>query len=301
VVLLGPTASGKTQWGLELAKKFNGEIISSDSRQLYKKMDIGTAKDPGEWKKHEDGRAYFIGGVPHYLIDFLDPGNNFTVAEFKDEAEKMIHKITARGKVPFLVGGTGLYISAVVDNWLIPRQAPHKKLRKSLEQKRPSELSLLLKSMDPAAAGRIDGQNKRRLIRALEVCILTGEPFSTQRRKGDQQFDCLQIGIENARELLYQRINDRVEAMVEKGLAKEVERLLSQQYSWELPSMSGIGYRQFKEYFEGKISLEEAKNTLKRDTKHFAKRQMTWFRRDKRIKWVKTLAEAENLIKEFLL
>ena len=301
VVLLGPTASGKTAWGLKFAERFLGEIISADSRQMYRKMDIGTAKEPGQWRGSGSDRAYSIQGVRHHLIDFLDPGKSFAVAEFRDAVFQTIPHIYDRGHVPFLVGGTGLYISSVVDNWEIPRVPPNKAMRKSLEEKSEKELSDLLQSIDPDAALNIDPRNKRRVIRALEVSILGGELFSRQQKKGKKLFDALQIGIETPRDVLYDRIERRIDRMMERGLLRELEGLVRQKYDWALPSMSGIGYKEFRPYLEGKSTLETCVEVFKRDTRHFARRQLTWFRRDKTIQWCSTYKEAEKLVEEFLV
>ncbi len=300
IVILGPTASGKTTWGLKLAKKFNGEIISADSRQIYKKMDIGTAKEVGEWRRNGLRKTYYIDDIPHHLIDFLDPGKQFTVAEFRDKAVKYAKLIHKEKRLPLIVGGTGLYIHSVVDNLKIPKIAPNKKLRKSLEEKSGEELIKLLGTFDPKTAESVDKKNIRRIIRAIEVCILSGVPFSEQQKKGEPIFDVLQIGIDVHREVLYNRIDERVDEMMKLGLLKEVESLLKQKYGWKLSSMSGIGYKQFKDYFEKKISLDESIETLKRDTRRYAKRQMTWFKRDERIKWCKEYNEAEKLVEKFL-
>jgi len=304
IVILGPTASGKTDWSLRLAHKHKGEIISADSRQIYKKMDIGTAKEIGDWQWHVSfnglRRTYHVEGVPHHLLDFLDPGKRFSAAEFRDRAVKYMKMAHKHKRLPIVAGGTGLYISTLVDNFRIPRIPPNKKLRKSLEEKDLEELMELLHTLDEKTAKNIDKKNKRRIVRALEVCIMTGEPFSEQQKKGDPVFDFLQIGIKISKEKLDERINLRVDQMIENGLIEEIEGLLKQKYSWELPSMSGIGYRQFKDYFDGNISLEEAVEALKRDTRRFARRQMTWFKRDKRIQWVETFEEAQELVKKFL-
>ncbi|MBD3311064.1 MAG: tRNA (adenosine(37)-N6)-dimethylallyltransferase MiaA [Candidatus Magasanikbacteria bacterium] len=300
IVILGPTACGKTSWSLKLSKKFNGEVISADSRQIYKKMDIGTAKEPGEWKRNGLRKTYYIEGIPHHLLDFLDPGKRFTVAEFRDKALKYAKMAQKNDRIPIIAGGTGLYIQSIVDNYRIPRIPPNKKLRQSLEEKQNKELVRLLEKMDQKAAKRIDRNNKRRIIRALEVCILSGESFSEQREKGEPLFETLQIGIDVPREVLYDRINMRVDEMMKMGLLKEIEGLLKQKYSWSLPSMSGIGYRQFKGYFEGEKKLEECVNLLKRDTRRYAKRQIAWFKRDQRINWMSDYEEAEKLVKTFL-
>ncbi len=300
IVLLGPTASGKTEWSLKLAKKFNGDIISADSRQIYQKMNIGTAKAEGEWRRIGLRKTYFVSDIAHHLVDFLDPGKFFTVAEFRDKGIKYVKLAIKQNKLPMIVGGTGLYISSVVDNFTIPRVAPNNKLRKSLSTKSNEELMALLTTLDPVAAEVIDKNNKRRVIRALEVSILTGEPFSGQKTKGETVFNILQIGIETPKELLHERIEKRVDKMIKAGILDEIKGLLKQKYHWDLPSMSGIGYKQFKGFLEGKYDLEEAKKLLIRDTKRYAKRQLTWFKRDKSIKWVKTYNEAEKLVQGFI-
>lgn len=301
IVLVGPTASGKTDWSLRLAKKYNGEIIMADSRQIYKKMNIGTAKEPGEWRWVGFRRVYHIQDVPHYLVDFLDPGKFFTMAEFKEEAIKRIQACLKNGCQPIVAGGTGLYVLSLVDNLQIPKVAPNRKLRKSLEEKNNDELMQWLEKLDPETAQSVDHCNKRRIIRALEVCILSGKPFSQHEKRGRPLFDFLQIGIEVPRDILYERINTRVDNMMKLGLLKEVEGLIKQKYSWSLPSMSGIGYQQFKDFFDKKITLDQAVENLKQDTRHYAKRQLTWFKRDERIKWVEKYEEAEKLVNKFLL
>ncbi|KKW42896.1 MAG: tRNA dimethylallyltransferase [Candidatus Magasanikbacteria bacterium GW2011_GWA2_56_11] len=300
IVILGPTTAGKTALALELAGKINGEIISADSRQIYKKMDIGTAKVKGEWRRNGLRRTYFVEDVPHHLVDFLDPGKTFTVAEFRDKAIKYTKLAYKEQRVPMIVGGTGLYISSVIDNFVIPRVSPNNKLRQSLSEKDAADLMELLGKLDPAAAKKIDPHNKRRIIRALEVCILTGEQFSGQAKRGDQLFDVLQVGISLPRDVLYERIGRRVDEMMETGLLKEVEALLKQKYGWHLPSMNGIGYRQFRGYFEAGKPIEQCVAELKRDTRQYARRQLTWFRRDKRIQWCESSAEADELIAKFL-
>ncbi len=300
IVVLGPTASGKTDLGIFLAKKFNGEIISADSRQVYKKMEIGTAKPKGEWQNSSAG--YLVSGVPHYMMDIVDPGKTFTLADYKKQSIFHIKDITKRGKLPIVVGGTGLYIWAIVDNLDIPKMPPKKKLRESFEQKTLSELVEMLKQIDPESALKIDLKNPRRVIRALEVYINTGESFFSQRAKSAPLFDVLQLGIQLPREDLYNRINQRCEDQIKAGLVVEVENLIKQRYGWGLSSMSGIGYRQIGYYLRGETKLEEAIEIFKRDTRRYAKKQMTWFKRDKRIKWLgaNSLKDVEKLINNFL-
>ncbi len=302
VVVLGPTGAGKTSLSIDLARRFNGEIISADSRQIYKKMDIGTAKVPGRWGKHAQTKesVFLYEKIPHYLVDFIDPGQDFTLAQFKESAVKRAYEISQRGCLPLLVGGTGLYIHAVVDNLLIPAVPPNKKLRSSLEQKTNEQLVSLLQKLDPMIVKTVDHKNQRRLIRALEVCIWTGRPFSEQQKKGEPFFNALQLGLNVPRPELHRNIDQRAEQMMKDGLLEEVRALVKQRYGWHLPAMSGTGYRQFAEYFAGKIDLGTVVEILKRDTRRYARRQMTWFGRDERIKWIKDNREAFELMEKFL-
>ncbi|MFH1671270.1 MAG: tRNA (adenosine(37)-N6)-dimethylallyltransferase MiaA [Candidatus Portnoybacteria bacterium] len=278
IVVLGPTASGKSSLAVRLAKEFNGEIVSADSRQIYKEMDIGTAKITKEEME----------GVPHYLIDVVRPDQGFTLAQFKKKAIEIIKDIQKRGKLPFLVGGTGLYIQSVVDNLNIPEVKPNQKLREKLEKQTSEKLFNQLKKLDPESAKTIDGNNKRRIIRALEVCLLTKKPFSEQRKKGRPLFDTLQIGLSVEHKILERRIKQRAEKMVRDGLVKEVEKL-AKKYDPGLPAMSGIGYQ-----------LPISKEAISLQTRQYARRQMTWFKRDKRIHWVKDYPEAKILVGKIL-
>jgi tRNA dimethylallyltransferase len=284
VILLGPTASGKTAWGIALAKRFNGEIISADSRQVYRGMDIGTAKDTS---------------FPQHLIDIIDPNTTMSVAEYKALAVQKIHDIASQDKVPFLVGGTAQYLYALVDNWDIPEVPPQKDIRTVLEAKSLAVLQAELQKKDPDALLFLDPKNKRRLVRALEVIAATGQPFSKQRKKSPPLFDMLLLGIDVPREELNRRIDTRVDDMIRQGLVDEV-RQLAARYGWDAPGMNGIGYRQFKEYTEGKEILAEAIFRLKHDTRDVAKRQMTWFRKDKNIHWLHTIRDAESFVQSFL-
>lgn len=306
IVILGPTAAGKTDLGLALAKEFNGEVVSADSRQIYKKMDIGTAKPKADFRLQSSdfGRGvYTVDGVPHHLMDIVDPGEDFSLADYKKAALLAINDILSRGKVPIIVGGTGLYIRALVDNFDIPKIEPSKKLRQQLEKKTLPQLVSLLKKIDPASAQKVDLKNPRRVLRALEVFILSGEPFFKQRTKSAPLFNALQIGISLPRAELFARIDRRVEAQMKAGLVAETQKLARQKYGWRLPSMSGIGYKQVGLYLRGEKSLAEAEEILKRDSRRYAKRQMTWFNKDKRIHWLSggDYAAARNLVKEFLL
>ncbi len=297
LIILGPTASGKTDLGLALAKRFNGEIINADSRQVYQEMNIGTAKPTGKWIDDN----YLVEGVPHHLMDIITPNEEFTLSDFKTRAEAAINSILQHGKLPIIVGGTGLYVWALVDNLQIPAVAPNMELRQKLERKPLAELVEMLQKIDPESAATVDLQNPRRVLRALEVALGSGESFAVQQKKGPALYNILQIGIDLPRELLYARINDRVDKQMSDGLLNEATKL-SQKYSWDLPSMSSIGYRQMGYYLRGEMKLLEAVEILKRDTRHYAKRQQTWFKRDARIHWIKNgdVVAASKTVKKFL-
>lgn len=309
VVILGPTASGKTDLGIALAKEFsakggpasggNGEIINADSRQVYKEMNIATAK-PSKDAICKRGE-YCVGGVPHHLIDIVSPNQEFSLADFKIKAEKAITDIVARGKLPIIVGGTGLYIWALTDNLNIPKIAPNKKLRAGLGKKPLAELVKLLRNIDPASAAKVDLKNPRRVLRALEVAISSGDSFVAQTTKSQPKYITLLVGLNWPRAELVERINKRVDMQIARGLVEETKKL-SQKYSWTLPSMSGIGYKQLRPYLEGKSSLAEAVERIKIDTRQYSKRQMTWFKRDKKIKWIEknNIKEAKELVKGFI-
>ncbi|MFA5071803.1 MAG: tRNA (N6-isopentenyl adenosine(37)-C2)-methylthiotransferase MiaB [Candidatus Paceibacterota bacterium] len=272
VVVLGPTASGKTDLAIDLAKKFSGEIVTADSRTIYKGMDIGTAK-PKELK-----------GVPHYLIDIVSPDEDFNVALFKQEAVKKINEIIEKGKLPILVGGTGLYIKSIIENLDFPSVKADEKLRNKLEKKGTEELFEMYKSLDKEGAIRIDKNNRRRLIRAIEVSLSIKEPFFKERKK-EPIYDVLQLGIKINKKELEERIKKRVDLMIKQGLEKEV-RKLSNKYGFNISPMQTIGYREWEDYFNKKESLENTIEKIKTNTIKFAKRQMTWFKKDKTIKWI---------------
>ncbi|MBU1292116.1 tRNA (adenosine(37)-N6)-dimethylallyltransferase MiaA [Patescibacteria group bacterium] len=281
IIILGPTASGKSSLAVKLAQKFNGEIVSADSRQIYKEMDIGTAKIT---KKE-------MQGIPHHLIDIIKPNQEFSLAQFKKKATKIIKDIQKRDKLPFLVGGTGLYIQSVVDNLQIPKTKPNKKLRNKLESKTNQELYNQLKKLDPQALKIIDKNNQRRMVRALEVCLITGQPFSQQKHKGPKLFDILQIGLNPDIKIIDKRINQRVKQMIKAGLLEEVEKLIKK-YGSKPYSMSGIGYKE--------ALLDNSEELIKIHTKQYARRQMSWFRRDKKIKWIKDYKKAKKMIINFI-
>ena len=280
LVIVGPTAVGKTALSLHLAESLDGEIVSADSRLFYRGMDVGTAKPTfGERAR-----------VPHHLIDIAAPDETVGLAEFQERAYSAIADIHARGRLPLLVGGTGQYVRAVVEGWRIPRVPPDLALRAELEAQAGREgataLHARLIQLDPAAAQRIDYRNVRRVIRALEVCLITGRPISEQQRKQSPPYRILQVGLTMERTALYARADRRVEAMMDANLEDEVRRLLEAGYGWSLPAMSGLGYVQFRPYFEGRATLDEVVVEIKRATHRFIRRQYNWFRlSDPAIQW----------------
>jgi tRNA dimethylallyltransferase len=276
LVLVGPTAVGKTAISLELARRFGGEIISADSRLFYRGMDIGTAKPtPAE-------RV----AVPHHLIDLCDPDEIISLGQYRRLAYRAIDDVLARGLLPILVGGTGQYVMAVVEGWGIPEVAPQPELRAALESLGGDEAARWLRALDPEAEARIDPRNVRRVVRALEVTLTTGRPISALQRKTPPPYDTLIIGLARGRRSLYERIDARVDAMMAGGLLDEVRRLHETGYGRELPSMSGLGYRQLAAHLAGEMTLEEAVERIKFETHRFARQQATWFRRDDpRIVW----------------
>ncbi len=308
IAIVGPTASGKTSFGIEIAKRYEGEIISVDSRQIYQKMNIGTAKAVGEWKGVDDsldamvegGKALLIEGVAHWGIDLVSPDTPYSAADFKKYAEKKIDEILKRGKVPVLVGGTGFWLQALIDNYTLTETASDDVLRANLEEKGKGELFAQLKRVDPKTAEVIDRENKRKLVRALEVYERTGVAFSSQQNKNDSKYSVLQLGLSVEREVLVERINFRVDQMIAEGLVDEV-RDLEKDYGCEIESMTSIGYRQICMFLQNKISLKEAVDEVKKDTRRYAKRQMTWFRRDDRIVWVEDIDQATSFVNQFLL
>jgi tRNA dimethylallyltransferase len=279
LIITGATAVGKSALALKLAQKFNGEIISADSRQVYTGMDIATAKpSPEELKR-----------VPHHLIDVVKPDAPFTLADFQELATQAIEAVLSRQRLPMLVGGTLLYINALAEGYNLPRLAPDLIFRQQLEaraaQAGVEKLYAELVALDPAAAAQIIPNNVRRIIRALEVYHLTGKLFSEAYSKTTPDYQILKIGLTMEREKLYQRADARIEQMFEAGLIAEVERLLAQGYDPALPAMSGVGYGQVVAYLRGEMTLEAAKERMRFVTHRYIRQQYTWFRRDPEIQW----------------
>ena len=271
IVIIGPTAVGKTEISLRLAEIFNGEIISADSRLFYRGMDIGTAKPTQEERDR----------IPHYLIDVSAPDQVWSLALYLPEAYNIIRDIQERGHLPFLVGGTGQYIQAIIEGWDLPAVQPDPGLRgvlnKWAEQIGVNGLRQRLQVLDPEAAEGIDGPNLRRMIRAMEVILTSGEKFSQQKGKSGSLFNILQIGLNRPREELYQRIDQRIDRMINDGLVKEVEKLMEKGYSPELSSMSAIGYKQIVSFLREEITLEEAINQIRSKTRKYVRQQTNWF------------------------
>ena len=272
IIILGPTAVGKTELSLRLAEKMEGEIISADSRLFYRGMDIGTAKPSIEDRKR----------VIHHLIDIANPDDDFSLALFQFKAKNAIKAIHRKGKIPFLVGGTGQYIKAVIEEWQPPAQPPNFNLRNILE-KWAVEIGVFgihdkLKIIDPIAAESIQPQNIRRTVRALEVIFQTGKRFSSQKVKGNCPYKIFQIGLIRTRMELYKRIDDRIDQMISEGFIEEVKGLLIKGYSPHLPSMSAIGYKQVAAYINGEITIDEAVILMRRLTRQFVRRQANWFK-----------------------
>jgi tRNA dimethylallyltransferase len=299
VIILGPTAVGKTEASLQLAERLNAEIISADSRLLYRGMDIGTAKpSPAELQR-----------VRHHLIDVSEPDEVWSLAMYLQALHDAIEDIHARGCLAIMVGGTGQYIRALVEGWHIPEVKPDPKLRAALEawadEIGPGELYARLQYLDPEAATRIEPQNLRRTIRALEVILTTGQQFSSQRESRDCVYRVLMLGLQRPRDELYPRIDARIDQMLENGLIEETQALLDQGYSLDLPPLSAIGYKQVIQYLHGKISLDEVVVQMKRITRRFVRRQANWFKPDdEAIHWFAaegdTIKNMEGTINEFL-
>jgi len=282
VAIVGPTAVGKTGLAVQLGKRFEVEVVSADSRQVYRYMDVGTAKPSPEQRRC----------VPHHLVDIVAPDQPISLAEYQELAHRAITAVLKRGRLPLLVGGTGQYVWAVIENWLVPRVPPQPSLRRCLEcearRKGPRSLHARLRAVDPKAAMKIHPNNVRRVIRALEVFEVTGRPISEQQGKGPPRYRSLVIGLTGSRCWLYKQADARVDRMLEQGLIEETRELLASGYSPDLPALSSLGYKQIIDYLQSKCSLQEAICAIKSETHRFIRQQYTWFREnDQRIHWFK--------------
>jgi len=274
IAVVGATASGKTSYAIELAKKINGEIISADSRLVYKGMDIGTAKPTIDEMQE----------IPHYMIDVVEPEYNYSVGLYVKEAQKHITNIISRGKVPIVVGGTGLYFRVLLENYDLPDVKPDYELRKELSSYSYEELLEMLTKLDEKAANSVEKNDKKKLIRYIEIIKLAGKPLDLVRGVKEKEFNVEWVGLNFPREILYDRINKRVDLMIEQGLIDETKKLL-QKHGRISNITDTIGYREVLSYLDGELSLDEAKDKLKQNTRNYAKRQLTWFRKNEQINW----------------
>ena len=288
IVIVGPNASGKTDLAIKLAKKFNGEIISADSRQVYRGLDIGTGKATKKEQKI----------IKHHLIDVASPKRDYNVSHFKKEVTATIKLIIKKGKLPFLVGGTGFWVQAVVDNLNLPIVKPNKVLRLKLKNKTSQQLLIMLKKLDPTRAKNIDPQNPYRLIRAIEIVKATHRPIP--ELKSNSPYNVLMIGITHTREKLHKKIGQRLKKRLKQGLISEVKRLHKNGVSWQRLNNFGLEYRFVSLYLQAKLTRQEMSVQLQFAIQNYAKRQMTWFQRDKRIHWNNNLNSASKLCKKFI-
>jgi tRNA dimethylallyltransferase len=284
IVIVGPTASGKSDLAVWLAQKINGEVISADSRQVYKGLDIGSGKITTKEMQ----------GIPHHLLDVANPQDTFTAHDFKEQAEAAIEKILKKKKVPIVAGGTGFYIQTIVDNFLLPEVPPNKKLRKKLQKKNPEELFLILAQLDLRRASTIDVQNPHRLIRAIEIATHLG---SVPEIKKDPKYEVLQIGIETDDEKLKKKIKNRLLARVKKGMVKEAVKLHDEGVTWKRMEELGLEYRYLARFLQKQITEEEMLAQLESEIWHYTKRQKTWFKRDERIMWL-PLTKKQTMLKK---
>ena len=275
IAVVGATASGKSAYAVDLAEKIGGEIISADSRLVYKGMNIGTAKPAIDEMR----------GIPHYMIDIVEPDINYSAGLYAKEAKKHVKDILSRGKTPVIAGGTGLYLRILLEDYKLPDVEPDYKLREELSKLSFDELSQILSDLDKNAVNTLERNDKKKIIRYIEIVKITGLPLSKACGKNDdKEFDIEWIGLNFPREELYERINKRVDLMVEQGLVEETKYLLKK-YGRIPNIVDTIGYKEIISYLDGELTLDEAKNKLKQNTRNYAKRQLTWFRKNENIKW----------------
>jgi tRNA dimethylallyltransferase len=283
IVILGPTATGKSDVAVQLAKDFNGEIISADSRQVYKGMDLGS----GKITKKE------MLGIPHYLLDIVKPQTYFSVAKYKDLADKAIEKIIKKEKIPIICGGTGFYIDSIVKNILLPEVPPNQKLRKELEKKTVEQLFNILQKLDPKRASTIDKNNPARLVRAIEIAKVLGTV--PEIKELPQKYDFIFIGLDLSDKILKERISIRLVKRIDKGMIKEISNLHKNGVSWKRLESFGLEYRQTALFLQNKITKEQMIENLNREIWNFVKRQRTWFKANKKIIWISPLKKKEIL------
>ncbi|XOU95042.1 MAG: tRNA (adenosine(37)-N6)-dimethylallyltransferase MiaA [Candidatus Kerfeldbacteria bacterium] len=288
IVIVGPNASGKTSLSIKLAKKFNGEIISADSRQVYKNMDIGT----GKVTKQEQQT------IQHYLIDVASPNKEYNVSHFKKDTLKALKKIYIQNKLPFLVGGTGFWIQAIIDDINLPAVKPNKKLRKQLGNKNSVQLFNILKKLDPSRAKNIDAKNPFRLIRAIEIVKATKKPIAKIKKK--DIYNLLVLGIKHPKNIIQNRINKRLTIRLKQGMISEVKKLHKQGVSWKRMETIGLEYKFISSYLRNNITKQEMKDKIKTSSYKYAKRQLTWFNKDDRINWITSQKEAIKLTNKFI-
>jgi tRNA dimethylallyltransferase len=296
LAIVGPSASGKTALAIEIARQIGGcEAINADSRQVYRNMDIGTAKPTAEERD----------ALPHWLVDIVSPDEPFSLGRWLDLAKEALETIWGRGHMPIVVGGTGQYIWALLEGWRVPQVPPQEDLRREMEARAPEDLLAELQRIDPASEEYIQPSNVRRVIRALEVYYATGKPFSYWRTKDAPEFDAMILGLRLSRATLYERIDSRVDAMIEAGFLDEVRSLVDRGYACDLPAMSGIGYRELCEHLAGELTLDEAVERAKTSTHRLARHQNAWFKAsDERIHWLEASDDipdrASRIVEEWL-
>ena len=292
IIILGPTASGKSDFAVKLAKKYNSEIISADSRQVYKKLDIGSNKITEEEKQ----------GIKHYALDIIEPDQSFSLHDWQTMTFELIEKIQSHKKLPILVGGTGLYLSSILQNYQLPKTDLI--LRKELNQLSLKELVDRLKKVDPEASKNINLKNKIHVVRALEYATAWKENFKDAQKSSECPYQHLIFGLSPEREILYKKINQRVDQMIDQGLVEEVKKIYKKYPDKTLSALSGIGYQEIIQYLEKKLTPEEAIDLIKKNTRHYAKRQMTWFRRMEKqgleITWNKNIDQAIEITQKFI-
>lgn len=298
--IVGPTSSGKTSLSLKLAKQFQGEIINADARQIYRGFTIGTGKPRGEWIEKEGRSVYSVEGIDHHLIDHLSPDHVSTAAEWKQEATAGIEQIIARGHLPIIVGGTGLYIQSLIDNYDMPAVAPQPEMRERMSTMSLEDLVRELEEIDPMSADTVDLKNPRRVMRAIEVARVTGESFRELRKKHTAVIDPLFIGIEHTPEELRDRINKSIDRMLGEGWIEEVRTLHEQGVAWGAPAMTSLGYREIGMFLREEYTKKQMVEKMRIYTWQYARRQLTWFRKETRIKWIKQEKEAEALVQAWI-